>query len=489
MLKIWFDDVLLDEDTYMSLSQKWVLFNNVFKLGSTMARQFIFKMPKGDLLIPNDIKIEYQGVTYANLIIDSYLLDEGTSVPTIEYTFVDKMILFNVNYNFENLVPIQINDLLTEFLALYDIELGNPEELLDLDYMVEFYDNTIQLRQWLSWIAEVNGGFFRFESDGKLYLRRFSNDGVLLGLQVDLSEKIKIGELHEIERVVYDNGIIKFETDEDEELETLYLSEDNPFINDDVIFNMVQEKILGFQYYNIDLGKTQIVPEMLVGDVIFVDYEGIQYPTIYNFESLSFNGGWIGSVGLNLDSKREMETQNIGIDKSVKMLRVIMNRTTNEISLISENVNGLDSNIAQLIINDSEIKSILESTVESLDGYSTISYSNELVETAMDGINNKYSKSGGNNLINNSSLILGSSGDFDYWYGTASTTTKNIALSESVNRNAIQLGEGNFQQIITNLDSGFVSLRFAINHIGSGGVPTLAYTIEDSVIDIIGMSL
>lgn len=210
MLEIYFDGVLLDPINYMELTQKWVMFDKEFKLGMTPSREFNLTVPKSvfNENIEN-VKIVYQNNDYAYLILDKVSYDENNSIPKAKLTLVDKMVKANFNYDASQLVPCSIKTILEDICDKMGVELGTTT-FTNEELVVDYYDNTLLARDYLSFISELAGGFARIENDGKLYIRTFNNSKAT-SIMTDLCEKIIIGQKHEVERVVFDNGLVKFE--------------------------------------------------------------------------------------------------------------------------------------------------------------------------------------------------------------------------------------------------------------------------------------
>ena len=210
MLEIYFDGVLLDPNNYMDLTQKWVMFDKEFKLGMTPSREFTLTIPKSVFNSnTQDVKIEYMGNDYAYLIIDKVSYEEGGSIPKAKLTLVDKMVKANFYYDASELCPCTTKDILEDICDKMGVVLGN-EHFDNEDIEVNWWDSTLTAREYISYISEMAGGFARIEPDGKLWIRKFDNSNSTV-VDANMCEEIIIGQPHEVERVVYDNGVNFFE--------------------------------------------------------------------------------------------------------------------------------------------------------------------------------------------------------------------------------------------------------------------------------------
>jgi hypothetical protein len=100
MLKIYFDEVLINEDSYAGLDNEYKLFNDSFYLGSVASNTFELKVLKSSVAShPSDVTIEDDNTTF-HLIVDKVEEDKGF----YNYTLVDKMVNFNFNYDASEII-------------------------------------------------------------------------------------------------------------------------------------------------------------------------------------------------------------------------------------------------------------------------------------------------------------------------------------------------------------------------------------------------
>lgn len=447
MLEIYFDGVLLDPLNYMELTQKWVMFDKEFKLGMTPSREFNLTIPKS-VFNENaeNVVIKYMSNDYAHLIIDKYTFDENGSIPKVKLTLVDKMMKANFNYDASLLeLPKTVKDILLDICDKMGVELGTTS-FDNEDEEVNFYDNTIQAREYLSYISELAGGFARIENDGKLYIRYFNNENSQT-IMSDLCEKIIVGQKHKVERVVFDNGLVKFQTSEDETLETLYLNQVNVYINTQEQFDKIVEKILGFEYYNLDTGSTYILPNTFCGDILKLSYDNKNYYTIQNTPTLKFLGVWQGSYVLNLDSASQNETKVVSNGIQIKGIKIRQNRDENILTIavediktqknvtnsdlynkITANTTLIEQTASQITQKVTEVQGELQGNI---DGVSTelddakenlnslIQENTTLIQQLATNIISTIKTTGGNNLLRNSVGLAG----LDFWEATGNVSS------------------------------------------------------------------
>ncbi|MBE6156971.1 MAG: hypothetical protein E7161_04445 [Firmicutes bacterium] len=379
MIEIYFDGVLIDSDYYAGITNDFRLFDEEFYLGSTASNTFKIEVPMSAVqTIPHEVVIRLDNKDYANLIVDSYeILDNNI----LSLSLTDKMTLFNFSYDASPIVPCSVKDILQNICLIQGVELGTTE-FINSDVQVDFYNNTITAREYIGYIAELNGGYAVIGQDGKLYLRQF--DSVPVEINVDDCEDFKIGEKHIIERVVFDNGLLKYETSADENLETLYLNTENVYITSEDIFNNIVNQIIGFEFYSFETGNCIINSNILAGDLIsFVNGEE-NYISIAQY-NLDFNGAWIGGYSLNVNSKHQQETKQKGNNDKIKHINVELNRIDNEVKIAVETQNAQKETLSEITIETDTISqrvSDTETTINDLNQTITTIESTFLEQTS-----------------------------------------------------------------------------------------------------------
>lgn len=365
MIEIYFDNVLIDNDYYADITNDFKLFDEEFMLGTTSSNAFNIEIPYEVVnKIPDEVTIKINNKLYASLIVDSYKIKDNN---ILSLTLTDKMVNFEFSYDASSIVPCTVANILSDICNKANVELGTTE-FINSDVEVDYYDNTITAREYIGYIAELNGGYAVIGQDGKLYLKKFVSSNI----EVDVNdcEDFKIGEHHKIERVVFDNGLLKFESSSDESKETLYLNSDNVYITNEEIFNNIVNVILNFEFYCFQTGNCPINENVFAGDVIsFIDGNKT-YKTIAQY-SLSYYGAWIGGYSLNINSKHQQETQTHGIEKKVKNIKVRLDRDENELDILVEKTDNNTSDISDLNIRADAIQSSVSSVEETSNDLSS----------------------------------------------------------------------------------------------------------------------
>ena len=629
MLEIYFDGVLLDPINYMELTQKWVMFDKEFKLGMTPNREFRLTIPKS-VFNPNtqEVKIRYNNQDYAYLIIDKYDIEENLVIPKVKLTLCDKMVLFNEGYDASPICPTTCKGILQDICNKFGVELGTTT-FLNEDESVNFWDSTTTAREYISYISEIAGGFARIENDGKLYIRYFEDINTHQ-LNETLCEQILIGQPHEVERVVFDNGVTVFkqarpsknllnvnttngtshgitfmvnedksitingtndgstswyrlapnftlpagtytlssgnnnasnntflfiddgshfdrlnvssktfssdttiipyirvapgatinnqtiypmivegsytsetmpnyeqygDLSEDSSLETLYLNPSNVYINTEEQFNNIVSKILGFKYWNLTTGNAYILPDALCGDVLYLPYNGSNYYTIQNIPELKFLGLWNGGYELNLESGKQQETKQKGLNTQVKAIKIKQDRDENTLEIAVQDIetqkNTTNPTLENLISNNTtligqtaqalrleasnettrvnglfgEVDEDMEDLEDRLGD--RIDANTALIQLTAQAIMQSVKTTGGNNLLRNSVGLAG----LDFWTKSGTVTTKQDTYTEqnTISGSCFVLtGASTIKQSFITQVGMIYGVSFKIRHIFTG---------------------
>lgn len=355
MIRIYFDNVLINEDGYAELTNEYELFNNSFYLGSVASNTFKLKVLKSLVSShPTNVKID-DDITTFHLIVDKVEEDKGF----YNYTFVDKMVNFNFNYDAKPLIDEKLaleedcylSDILEDMCLKAGVEL---DYILTNDIIVSWHDSRIQAREYLSFIAELEGGYACINELGKLTIKQHKQASKKTILIDEVSELI-IGEKKKITRVVYDNGLVKYEFGDDTG-NTLYLNQNNTFITDEIVVENIYNKIVDFEFYTITVPNVLIDSSIKAGDVItFVDGEN-EYPTIAQYSS-SYAGGWVGSYEFNINTNKQEETKILGIEESVLSIKTEVDRTNASLKITSEKT---DENTSKIVSMETDINGFNE---------------------------------------------------------------------------------------------------------------------------------
>ena len=399
-MKIYFDEVLVPDDNYMSYSDNFSSFDDTFCLGSCSSLKASMQIPltawPGYV---ENVVVEINGERIATLKLDDITVNDDE---TITLSLVDILTHTETECDFSNLITytktydpetdtwtesgtgITAKDLLDFICDSYHIT-KEDFHFTNEDVMIYSYDSTLTGRDYLEMIAELAGGYIVINEGGNLELRyyfRYENgektfapesDKVLSAEDVD---SFKLTEQITIERVVYDDGVnIPKRSSDNEDLYTLYLSIDNMFLQQitDAQFTNICNNIIGYSFYNIKIDNTNKF--FTPGSTIWFEKPNLEkVPILVNY-TRDYLGGFVGSYETNVSCKKRTETEVIPTDIKIKRIKTIINQMDNSMTIEAGKVANLQGKTTQLRIDIDKVQSLFQIT-------------------------------GGSNLIRNSQLLL-----------------------------------------------------------------------------------
>lgn len=431
MIKIYFDNTLINTDYYKKLEKTGQLFNEKFKLGSTLCETYTFSVDKNQVLsIPQEVKIYNDDVLLKTLFVDNYNEDDFT----ITFELVDSMIKFNFAYDASStfidgkasLLDIFNNICLQANIAT-DIESFEYD-----DIEVSWFDNSYTARDYLGFIGEINASYFYITADNKLAMSKVNK---ATAKTFDFSEigKYKIGQKHKFSRVVWDNGLNFWEAG-DETYETYYINTANVYVLNQETVNSIYNEIADFEFYDFEVDNLPNI-DFNVGDIIIFT-DGVEnYKTIAQFSNISLNGNyWIGGISLKVNITSQEETKIIDTTQRIKAIKNIVDRDSNIITtLITETTRLNDENLG-LIEKTNNLERIVSNTEETIEviqseivnGVETLQ--NSLVRIDINGLNVSTDNSKIATTMSNDAFKIMTKGSEDplafFGYDTESNSTK-----------------------------------------------------------------
>ena len=226
-MQIYFDDNLVPEDYYMSYSDNFSSFDDLFYLGSSASLNATLQVPiiawPGMI---NNVRIEVDGSPVATLKVDNITVNDDNSI-TLDLVDIlthtsspcdfSALITYQKTYDpetdtwTETGTGITARELLNFICQSYSITQGEFE-LTNGDTMIYSYDNSMTGRNYLEMIAELQGGYVHIDENGLLYIkyyfREIENEKTFdpeenIVLSYDEVDTYKLSEEIIIERVVY----------------------------------------------------------------------------------------------------------------------------------------------------------------------------------------------------------------------------------------------------------------------------------------------
>lgn len=373
-MKIYFDNVLINDDYYTQLSQDRILFNegDTFSLGSTICTKIKLGIDKRIITShPSNVRIEIDNKVYGNYIVDNIEENDYEYV----YNLTDKMVNFNFNYSAKELIDnsdkeendakyVYLYEILEDMCSKANVELATTSFLGSTKH-VSWYDSRITAREYLSYIAELNGGYAIINKNGKLELRQYSNI-VKQTISTEECDNFKLGLEHKIQRVVFDFNTDKWEKGTGE---TLYINPNNVFITNQEDVNNIYEIVNNLKFYTFKVNYNPIY-DVETGECIEFKIGTKKYPTFAQY-SLNYNGGWIGGYKFDVASSKQQETTiKDSTKQDIKSIRTELDRTNAELKIIAEKTVDITNNASG--IGTLNITNGSKGILHKLDIYGTL---------------------------------------------------------------------------------------------------------------------
>ena len=323
------------------------------------------------------------------------------------------------------------------------------------DDLVGLYDSTILGSTYISYLMEQGGLIPIINRYGQLD-KVSLNDLYTWRIPLSLFESYEKGTPYQIDRVVYESGIIKYETSDDETLDTLYLNSANPYIFNteqvEAIYDIVKDFEIDSVVTKRVLGNPAIDPFDLIEVYNDLDNSNdVVFRTLAN-TTYTFNGVHRDTFDTQIGKEQRKENTTI--------------RSTEE--RFKRAYTKIDEVEGQVIINTSSVETAQNTANNASDGvseinrnltnYYTINQTNELIANATSGITNTFQTTGGNNIFRNTGLWFAtndSNNPYEFWNGKVIKTTEYNA----VNRSALILQNDTLEQQ-EDVPNGHYSISF-----------------------------
>lgn len=385
MIKIYFDDVLINENYYAGLTRDCSLFNESFRVGVTICDTYSLTLNKDyGNNIPDIVTIYEDDTLVKTLYVDSWKENDFT----IEFSLMDRMVDFNFNYDASKIIEEAPEEKVKLIDILIDIcsEIGMETDITEFNQSeleVSWYDNSITAREYIGYMAELDGAYAYITADDKLAFKPFKSINTTK-LSFDDISKYKVGEKNQITRVLLDDGLQYYEATDGEEGMTYYVDINNVFCTNSEAVKNLYEKLKDQPFYNFSTNNIPIVAD--VGDIISIADGVTTYPVIFCLDGkINYSGSsWFGGLNCDIHNADQVETEYIDTESRVKAIKIRVDRDENEISQLITQTENIEDNLN--------------------NNYYTITKTNELIQNSSEGITNTFSEAGGNNVLRNTGL-------------------------------------------------------------------------------------
>ena len=375
-------------------------------------------------------------------------------IKTLSLKLYDDNHLLDIPYDTKLEYPVTIKDQLDEIESLTGLIISRsniPSNILSKD--VAWYDNTIVIRNYLGWIAELFGA--NVFANGKKTIG-FVPIAKTIFANTDTLTEYEKNELYKVTRVYYENGLDSLSCG-DETGNTLYLDTNNLYIDNQEIVGGIYSSLNGLTFYSAKSIRMIAIDNLLPGKLI-------NYNNEFNFMTIDVGTSFKGGQFLLCDIDGTVTTKNeervikkISNSTRIRKLQIIQDQEKNRLDIIAKEQDGLNDRIGQLSVADREIEAIIKekTTIETEDGDVSIAEYVENMKVDITGITNTIQTTSGNNLIRDS-IGCFNDGSWDGDYNIDSTLE---TRSRNMYGYALLLKKSTLQQEIT-VANGVYTLSF-----------------------------
>jgi len=194
----------------------------------------------------------------------SYIVYEKPEKYTniMSVTLYDYMLITNQRYLSELTYPTTITEQLDEMAILCGVNIDKSTLSSDaLNKEVNWYDNTMLIRNYLAFIAQIDGKNAFIKNDVIVFRALAQVDHI-----TQYCSNYELNEQLLFTRIAFDDGLNLIEKGNDEG-KTLYLSSNNSYVTQDDV-NRIYEMYYGLSFYSFKIFKCFGIDELSVTDTI-----------------------------------------------------------------------------------------------------------------------------------------------------------------------------------------------------------------------------
>ena len=354
-------DLVISFESYDEMNENMII-------GSAVSRQIKLKIKNKDN--------QLEGMLDYPFINKTYIVYEKPEKWTknISVTLYDYMILSNIVYDTKIEYPTTVSTQLDEMSKLMNISIDKTslsEELLNKT--VDWYDNTMIIRNYIGFIAECDGKN-AFVEDDRIVFKSLATSTHI----TDFCSDYELNELLTFTRVCYDDGLIIPLSAGDETGKTLYISFNNSYIEQSDV-ERIYKMYHGLSFYSFKKFKCKIdrleLTDLVSYDDIVIMPLSIKR-TVYGGEARD-SLELAGDITIkNADSVIVKEDPL----KRIKRIQTTVDQSNAKIEIIAKEQEGISGRQSELEVSlDNVFASVesVESRIENLSERNLIIRTNE----------------------------------------------------------------------------------------------------------------
>lgn len=264
--------------------------------------------------------------------------------------------------------PVTVKDQLDEIETLTGLSIiraNIPAYILEKE--VSWYDNTIVIRNYLGWIAELFGANVFASGKGSLEFVQVTKDAFA---KTDTLTNYEKNELYCVSRIYYENGLNPLEKG-DTEGNTIFLDSNNLYLTDEQnLIDKLYDQLNGLTFYSTKSISMISIDNLLPGCLV-------NYNDEFNFMvtdlSITYKGGEfsISEVDGNTPTKNEERViKKITNSTRIRKLQISQDQEKLKLDIVAKEQEDLNTKMGELSLSNEEIKTKIneiESKIDDLD--------------------------------------------------------------------------------------------------------------------------
>lgn len=274
----------------------------------------------------------------------------------------------DVPYTTQLSYPVTIKDQLDEIETLTGLSIVRtniPAYILEKE--VSWYDNTIVIRNYLGWIAELFGANVFASGKGSLEFVQVTKDAFA---KTDTLTNYEKNELYCVSRIYYENGLNPLEKG-DTAGNTIFLDSNNLYLTDEQnLIDKLYDQLNGLTFYSTKSISMISIDNLLPGCLV-------NYNDEFNFMvtdlSITYKGGEfsISEVDGNTPTKNEERViKKITNSTRIRKLQISQDQEKLKLDIVAKEQENLNTKMGELSLSNEEIKTKIneiESKIDDLD--------------------------------------------------------------------------------------------------------------------------
>lgn len=277
----------------------------------------------------------------------------------------------DIAYDTKLTYPVQIKDQLDEIESLTGfsiIRTNIPDYVLNKE--VAWYDNTIVIRSYLGWIAELCGANVFAKEINSLEFVKVTKD---VFANTDTLTNYEKNEIYKVTRIYAENGLNPLEAG-NETGNTMFLNANNLYLDEQLIVDSLYEQFDGLTFYSVKSVKMISIDNLLPGKLI-------NYNDEFNFMVIDLSNTFKGGNFLLSDIDGTVTTKNeervikrINNTTRIRKLQITQDQESLKLDVIAKEQEGLNEKVGQLTITNEEINTKIEEINTKIEDIDTSLY-------------------------------------------------------------------------------------------------------------------